>query len=77
MKPTVGRIVHYVPNYGAAHLAAIITGTYDDNPLLVDLTVFTRGDLGGRVSYPIAAVAANRDETGVIGNTWHWPEREA
>lgn len=79
MKPTVGRIVHYVsygtPNgeFKPEHRAAIITavsGEVDSvGDPFVDLCVLNPTGLffNQRVSY---------DEAPNAGGTWHWPERE-
>ena len=74
MKPTVGRIVHYVAfgtpggEYAAgAHRAAIITAL--DAHGHVSLCVFNPTGLHFRDDAPY-----NED---CVPGTWHWPEREA
>lgn len=79
MKPSVGRIVHYV-SYGtpkgeytsqcrAAVIAAVhwhhAEGTYEG----VDLVVLNPEGLFFNKSVP-------QDEEQKRGGTWHWPERE-
>lgn len=72
MKPTVGRIVHYV-SYGTPGgefksecRAAIIAGAESLSPL-VDLVVFNPQGLFFNV------VPYSEEHK---GGTWHWPERE-
>ena len=83
MKPTIGRIVHFVQKkpagYGDAlvHLPAIIVGVWGDT--CVNLQVFTDGtnsdaDETNRVKW---VTSATLDETETPQpRTWHWPERE-
>ena len=83
MKPTIGRIVHFVQKkpagYGDAlvHLPAIIVAVLGDT--CVNLQVFTDGtnsdaDETNRVKW---VTSANLDETETPqSRTWHWPERE-
>lgn len=71
MKPTVGRIVHYIPEWAGAGgasanpLPAIITAVYDNDT--VELGVF------GRNYYPATAIyhAAQANP-----GTWFWPPRQ-
>lgn len=76
LKPTVGRIVHYVDfqNGGTDPgpcRAAIVTHVIepDKADAYVDLTIF---DPNG---YRLDGAVKN-DETRATGETWHWPERE-
>jgi hypothetical protein len=77
MKPTVGRIVHYVsygtPNgeYQSEHRAAVVTaaGHYPDETYAVDLCVLNPEGLFFNKHVLL-------DVLGEIGGTWHWPERE-
>ena len=83
MKPTIGRIVHFVQKqpagYGDAlvHLPAIIVAVWSDT--CVNLQVFTDGtnsdaDETNRVKW---VTSANLDEAETPQpRTWHWPERE-
>lgn len=83
MKPTIGRIVHFVQKkpagYGDAlvHLPAIIVAVWGDT--CVNLQVFTDGtnsdaDETNRVKW---VTSATLDETETPQpRTWHWPERE-
>jgi len=64
MKPTIGRIVHYI--VGGQHLAAIIVHVWSD--ICVNLISF---DLNGRI-LPRASVL-HSEYNGE--NTWHWSER--
>jgi hypothetical protein len=83
MKPTIGRIVHFVQKkpagYGDAlvHLPAIIVAVWGDT--CVNLQVFTDGtnsdaDETNQVKW---VTSATLDETETPQpRTWHWPERE-
>lgn len=90
MKPTPGRIVHFVlpsgPNAGK-HRAALITSDWDGPN--VNLAVY-RDQAGDPTncheenpqSYPVEqaptlrAWSAPYDGTGQAPGSWHWPERE-
>ncbi len=61
---SVGRIVHYVPDGSREHLAALITGVYEDG---VNLTVFDNDSM-------FRAYAIPHDDGHDCG-TWHFPER--
>ena len=89
MKPTIGRIVHYIqeqpPQYQSAegpkklvHLPAIIVAVWDDT--CVNLQVFTDGsnsELDGTNFQRVKWVTSSTlDETASQPRTWHWPERE-
>lgn len=76
MKPSVGRIVHYVshgspvqPDGTQAHeskcRAAIITEVWSDTT--VNLAVLNPTGMFFNSS--------EYDETGTEGGSWHWPER--
>lgn len=88
MKPTIGRIVHYVQEKPAAyqpkegpralvHLPAIITAVWSET--CVNLQVFTDG-----INSDEQYMAAVKWVTSSIfdgsesprPSTWHWPERE-
>lgn len=64
MKPSIGRIVHFVFN---GHNAAIITAVNPDGT--VDLHVF------GAFDQPLFW-RVTEDPSGQVHGTWHWPERE-
>jgi hypothetical protein len=80
VKPSVGRIVHYVSygtpggEYTSQNRAAVITAVHDGDPVpehgvpYVDLFVMnpTGVFLNQSVKY-------DEDEA---GGTWHWPKRE-
>ena len=83
MKPTIGRIVHFVQKkpagYGDAlvHLPAIIVAVWGDT--CVNLQVFTDGtnsdaDETNRVKW-VTSATLDEAET-PHPRTWHWPERE-
>lgn len=65
MKPSIGRIVHFVDNF-LKHNAAVVTAVEGDT---VDLEIF--GNVVNRFRYSIAEQKGER----VVGDTWHWPER--
>lgn len=69
-KPSIGRIVHFVGDRDATHIAALITGVNEDNT--VNLTLFgPNGGMGFRFN-----VKENQGiETPISLNSWHWPER--
>ena len=72
MKPSVGRIVHYVSygtpggEYTSECRAAIITEV-PENSLYVHLAVLNPAGMFFNV--------AKQDEGKHEGGTWHWPER--
>lgn len=77
-KPSVGRIVHYVSHgtpvredgtqaFALQCRAAIVTEVI--NPDLVGLAVLN--PTGMFFNQEIT-----HDESGTVGGTWHWPERE-
>lgn len=87
MKPTIGRIVHFVQEKPAncqpkdgprqlVHLPAIITAVWGDT--CVNLQVFTDGTNSDEMNMaPIKWVTSSTlDETASQPRTWHWPERE-
>jgi hypothetical protein len=82
VKPTIGRIVHYVqkkpPMYGDGfvHLPAIVTAVWGD--MCVNLQVFTDGTNSDEQNMsPVKWVtSATLDETATQPRSWHWPERE-
>lgn len=86
MKPTVGRIVHYVSygtpggEYTSQNRAAIITAVHNDKPVpehgvpYVDL--FVMNPTGVFLNQDVKYDPGNPDGTGRAGGTWHWPDRE-
>lgn len=74
MKPTVGRIVHYVSygtpggEYTSQCRAAIVT-VVGDAEVDVSLAVFNPEGMFFNQS-------CAHDATTKYGGTWHWPERE-
>ena len=73
MKPTVGRIVHYMQYDGEGDnptcTVAIITGVDTENEK-VTLTVFPKHSPPGIVA------KVPQDEQNKTAWSWHWPERE-
>lgn len=78
MKPTIGRIVHYVSygtpggEYTSECRAAVVTEVrYPDldDPQTVGLCVLNPTGMFFNRTTP-------HDEDGKAGGTWHWPERE-
>lgn len=90
MKPTIGRIVHYVQRKPSSyqtvdgpvalvHLPAIVVAVWADT--CVNLQVFTDGSNSeeGPNSNPPSVkwiTSATFDESASQPYTWHWPERE-
>lgn len=82
MKPTVGRIVHYVLTDGQ-HRPAIVVRAWGEEPHSapdyadsVNLQVFLDGSNDGSESGVDWETSVRYDETGKTPYTWHWPERE-
>lgn len=84
MKPTVGRMVHYVSHgspvredgtqaYSSVCRAAIVTEVDRDDPRWVGLAVLNPS---GFFFHPLANGECMADFTEKQGGTWHWPERE-
>lgn len=85
MKPSIGRIVHFVQKthvYGQekiVHLPAIIVAVWGET--CVNLQVFTDGsnsEPAPNGNHPSVKwiTSALYDEAGDKNYTWHWPERE-
>jgi hypothetical protein len=83
MKPTIGRIVHFVQNKpasyggGVVHLPAIIVAVWGDT--CVNLQVFTDGTNSDdqNMSAVKWVTSASLDASAEPQpRTWHWPERE-
>jgi hypothetical protein len=68
MKPTIGRIVHFVSADDSRHAPAIVSEVLGTEGH-VTLHAFERH--GTVVRWNVA-----EDPTGKTPNTWHWPERE-
>jgi hypothetical protein len=73
VKPSVGRIVHFMSPYGGLCEAAIITlvhnrGEIGREEAQVSLVVFTTGGISFYENIPFS-----EDEK--TWPTWHWPER--
>lgn len=83
MKPTIGRIVHFVQKKpagygdGVVHLPAIITAVWGET--CVNLQVFTDGtNSDDQNMAPVKWITSASLDTGADPQprTWHWPERE-
>ena len=88
MKPTIGRIVHFVQDKPAqyqpkegprvvVHLPAIITAVWGDT--CVNLQVFTDGTNSDEQNMaPVKWITSSTLDTTETPQprTWHWPERE-
>lgn len=87
MKPTIGRIVHFVQKKpadrgeGLVHLPAVIVAVWGDT--CVNLQVFADGGNSEEHCGGTAApsnvkwiTSVSQDETAAQPRTWHWPERE-
>lgn len=73
MRPSIGRIVHYVDN--GKHCPAIIIDLNLNDT--VDLVIFkdpNRWPKEGQTSWH--AYAVRFDDINKYSGTWHWPERE-
>ena len=86
MKPSIGRIVHFVqkkPQSSVAplvHLPAIITAVW--GPDCVNLQVFCDGgnseEQNNGTSQPANVkwiTSVNQDPSGETPRSWHWPEQ--
>jgi hypothetical protein len=74
VKPSVGRVVHYV-SYGTPDgkyrqqcRAAVVAEVYGGDETAVALCVMNPTGL-------FFNTAVEHDEDGKAGGTWHWPER--
>lgn len=87
MKPTIGRIVHFVQKKpsdrgeGLVHLPAMVVAVWGE--ACVNLQVFTDGSNSEDSLNGCAApgnvkwiTSVGQDETAAQPRTWHWPERE-
>jgi len=87
MKPTIGRIVHFVqkkPEYhgeGVVILPAIVVAVWGD--ACVNLQVLTDGsnseggDSGNPASMKLVTSASLDESENPAPRTWHWPKKEA
>ena len=82
VKPSVGRIVHFVRNNGE-HRAALIVRDWEEPSGSVNLYVFLDGGNDrrerGEATFGIHgiewATSVNFDDATKKPYTWHWPER--
>lgn len=75
MKPSIGRIVHYVVNVGNARpVAAIITAVWNDT--CVNLRLFQDGSNTDPQTFSewVTSRSFDESETPAQG-TWHWPPK--
>jgi hypothetical protein len=86
VKPTVGRIVHYVSHgtplrpdgsqaFASECRAAIITEVDPEDPGAVGLCVLN--PTGQFFNRGVTQDEGDEDNKGRWGGTWHWPERES
>jgi hypothetical protein len=68
MKPTIGRIVHFVDDDGS-EWPAVITRVFSDTR--VNLQVFRDSDVTPRTSVPLIEVSGDPSSR----FSWHWPQR--
>lgn len=69
MKPMIVRNVHYVPSHGSKeHCAAIICAVLGGD--VVNLVTF------GATGIPCPQLNVPQDPRGLLGHSWHWPERD-
>jgi hypothetical protein len=69
MKPTIGRIVHFIESTGD-EWPAVITMVHSDT--LVSLQVFRQSDVIPATSVPLDSSTGNPPGGHF---TWHWPQR--
>ncbi len=77
MKPSIGRIVHFVLQTGQNPVAAIITAVWSDN--CVNLRLFLDGSNSkGPENFGwgewVTSKNLDESETPQVG-TWHWPPK--
>jgi hypothetical protein len=75
LKPSIGRIVHYVPPGGHEDecMAAVVTFIgHNGDPAL---TVFWPPLVMQQPPLDLAAVQQDEDRVNHADGTWHWPER--
>ena len=87
MKPTVGRVVHYVARgsadgrFPSVCRAADVTEVVDPKTMPGDITDERVGLMvknpTGLFFHSLADGGCLHDEAGKAGGTWHWPERDA
>lgn len=70
MKPSIGRIVHYITPHGVHLPAMIISIPHDDT---VALHVFQHPEVAVQLGQQGHVM---HDKYGVCPGSWHWPERE-
>jgi hypothetical protein len=73
MKPSIGRIVHFVEERSRDHIAAIITAVHEKD--YVDLTIFLPPKGMTSVGAETRSLVPF-EESANQPKTWHWPERE-
>ena len=79
MKPSIGRIVHYVSygtpggEYASQCRAAVVTELDQADAERVGLCVLNPT---GQFFHSLASGGCVRDAHDHAGGTWHWPERE-
>jgi hypothetical protein len=80
MKPSIGRIVHYVltaedsPHHPGDHRPAIVVRVWSED--CVNLRVFCDGGNDRPDGQDLWITSATLDASAAAGGTWHWPERE-
>lgn len=78
MKPTVGRLVHYVIPHSGTHRPAIVTSVH--SATCVDLHVFSYdiNEVGYKTPCILCGNSVVQDQSDDPAlHTWHWPELEA
>jgi hypothetical protein len=73
VKPSAGRIVHYVAEDGGSCRAAIITQVTSEIISEVGLAVFAPSGLSFKGTVRLAGLIPNTAM--YAAGTWHWPER--
>lgn len=74
MKPSIGRIVHYVSQFNGNHVAAIVVRVWSDT--CVNLRVFYDGTNDAPDGESEWHTSRTLDESAdPQKGTWHWPEK--
>lgn len=79
VKPSIGRIVHFYPvsqedmdctNNGAYVVPAIVTQVFDQETMMVNITVFFVGGISSKWS------VAHRSKVTEGNSYWDWPSKK-
>lgn len=74
MKPSIGRIVHFIVTPGENPVAAIVTAVWSD--VCVNLRIFQDGSNTQPTQFSEWVTSASFDDSAVPQvRTWHWPPK--